>query len=429
MEKRAALNKTMTESDSETSGQAFDSDEATCDGEPVLPLKEEIRQGDKNAVRQALADGTLDPNARDDDYTLLRWASIHTDLDLLEEEGLLTDNMADRRAIVEELLKGGANPNTVWTQDDFSGVIPMTPMDLTEDKEVLQLLRQASVCWALAVDDSISSFDRANHLRIGLISAAALGQDDDCDSLWRLGADVNDNALGTTALGIAVAFGNLKTVEMLVQNLGANVNALLNENDGQTALYCAVFEGHEEIVDFLLKHDANPLYQTVNFGGMSKWACAGCLEGREKQGVDLVVRSRITRLILSASVEMVNRQVSESITYDNDEWKDYSWVFMECVRHGYKAGMDRLLENRWFELPPTCLQLATAVGDHDTLLYLLEAGALYSYNEDWEEERWYGPEFARPSNESIQRCRETLNGSLKVEVDIINTKLKEELTL
>lgn len=395
----ATLDRTMTESDSE-----FDSDEATCVEEPVLPLKEEIRHGDVRAVRQALADETLmDPNARDDDYTLLQWASSHTDLDHLEKEGFVTDNMTDRRAIVEELLARGANPNTVWLQEDFftGEQNPMTPMDLTEDKEVLEMLRQASVCWGLAVDESVSLESRANHLRIGLISAAALGQTNDCDALWRLGADVNDNTLGTTALGIAVAFGHLETVQMLVQNLGANVNTLLkNENDGQSPLWCAVFEGHEDIVKFLLKHDANPLQQTLHYGGMSTWACAGCLEGRDKKGIDLAVRSRIIESILAASVAKVKQQVDDN----EDEWNNYSWVFMECIRHGYRAGMGSLLENEQFELPPTCLQLATAVGNHETLLYLLKAGALYSFNDDWEEERWYGPEFARPSDESVEKC-------------------------
>lgn len=409
--------KTMSESVSECS--EFDSDKATCDGEPSLPLKEEIRVGDLNSIRQALASGSLDPNSQDDDYTLLHWASSHTDLCHLQEEGLVSDNIDDRREIVEDLLKRGANPNSIWLQEDyFSGERhTMTPMDLTEDKEVLQMLREASVCWGLTVDDSLSTEERLNHLRIGLISAAALGQAQDCDSLWRLGADVNDSTLGTTALGVAVAFGHFETVEMLVQNLGANVN--IRFQDGQTALYCAVYEGHEAIVNFLLQHDANPLQQTLNFGGMAGWSCVACLEGREKRGVDLALRGRLIESVLAASVELVKQRVSENTKADVKHWKEYSWVFMECIRHGYMVGINALLENSTFELPPTCLQLATAVGNHAVLQHLLQAGALDTYNDDWEEERWYGPEFARPSQKSVEKCRETLSTRLESRLTLV----------
>mmetsp|Transcript_20550 Transcript_20550/g.37347 ORF Transcript_20550/g.37347 Transcript_20550/m.37347 type:complete len:163 (+) Transcript_20550:505-993(+) len=134
-------------------------------------------------------------------------------------------------------------------EDYFSGEQQiMTPMVLTEDREVLQMLRDASICWGLAVDHLLSTENRMNHLRIGFISATALGQAHDCDTLWRLGADTNDNALRKIALGVTVAFGHFEMVEMLVQNLGANVNTCFE--DGQTALYCAVYEGHETIVIF-----------------------------------------------------------------------------------------------------------------------------------------------------------------------------------
>jgi ankyrin repeat protein len=417
------LEKTISESYSECSD--FGSDEATCDGEPVLPLKEEVRVGDLSAVREALSDKSLDPSARDDDYTLLHWASSHTDLCHLEDEGLIADNIADRREIVEDLLKRGANPNVIWLQEDFSGEQhPMTPRDLTEDQEVIRMLCEASICWGLTVDDSVSVYDRLNHLRIGLVSAATLGQTKDADSLWRLGADANDATFGITALGVAVEFGHLETVEMLVRNLGSQVN--ISFDDGQTALYCAVYHGYKEIVEFLLQHDANPLQQTVHFGGMSSWACAACLDGREKQDIDMAVRCGIIESILAASVKMVKKNVSEYTTNGANDWKEYTWVFMECIRHGYMDGMDSLLENSTFELPPTCLQLATAVGNHTVLLYLLQAGALCTYNGNWEEERWHGPELVRPSMESIEKCKESLSHSLEFSL-VRNGTLKDTI--
>jgi len=201
------------EYESDSSGEAyhaFDSDEATCDGEPVLPMKEEIRRGDLNAIRQALLKG-LDPKACDEDYTLLHWAAGHTDMDTLEEEGLVTDNINARRSIVNELLERGALVNTFWIREADES--PMTPMDMTSDEQVLSMLRQTSAHQALTVSEADSSGDRDNHLRIGLISAAELGRTDDCVTLCRLGAAVNDNTLGRTALGVTAAFGHLKTVD------------------------------------------------------------------------------------------------------------------------------------------------------------------------------------------------------------------------
>jgi len=397
------------ESDSSSNYNCFESDEATCDGEPVLPMKEGIRHGDLDAVQQALVEGTLDLNAKDEDYTLLHWATDHTDMDTLVEEGLETDNIAARRTIVRELLQRGANVNAVWIPEDYSEESPTTPMDMTEDAQVIQMLREASIRQALAVDDSPPLGDRANHLRVGLISAAALGRTEDCATLCRLGAVVNENTLKTTALGTAAEFGHLETVQKLVRDLGANVDTPLNHDGGQTALYCAVYEGHEDIVEFLLEHEANSLRQMSSFGGMSSWACAGSLDGSTLRGVDLGLRKRIIELVLSASVDMVKEQIREKTEYDERGWRDFSWVFMECVRHGYIPGMDQLIENPRFQFPPSCLQLAVAVGDHDTLIYLLKAGALATHDENGEEERWYGPEFARPSDESIQRCKDILS--------------------
>lgn len=416
------------ESNSSQECRTFESDEATCGGEPVLPLKEEIRLGDLSAVRQAV----INPNARDDDFTLLHWAVSYTDIGNLQEEGLETENMSERRIIVCELLERGANVNALWLQDDASDESPMTPIDMTKDEEMLEILREASVRQALDVDESALLVDRDDHLRIGLISAAALGRSKDCATLCHLGADVNDNSLGTTALGIAAAFGHLDTVEKLLKDLGANVNTVLKVDGEQTALYVAVYEGHEEIVKLLLKHGANPLQQALSYGGMSKWACAGSLDGgdgkSEKQEVDMALRGRIIELVLSASLDKVKEQVFDKARHYEIDWRDYSWIFLEFVRHGYLSGMDHLLLCPNFDFPPSCLQLAVAVGDHEALLYLLRAGALSSYNEEDEEERYYGPGFARPGDASIQQCRETLNEWL-AENEVNQKKLKEQCTV
>lgn len=49
---------------------SFDYDSDHSNGGPYLPMMEEIRLGHLSAIQQALAQGRLNPNARDDDYSL-----------------------------------------------------------------------------------------------------------------------------------------------------------------------------------------------------------------------------------------------------------------------------------------------------------------------------------------------------------------------
>jgi len=209
------------------------------------------------------------------------------------------------------------------------------------------------------------------------------------------------------------------------------VNAEVDDYGGHSALYFAVCNGQEDIVRFLLEHRANPLKELLCLGGMSKWACSDS-QDEVVQEVDMASRNRIIELVLSSSVARVKVQMADKTDIDKSDWnykceqKEYCWVFMDCVRHGYKVGIDQLMENSNFEFPPTCLQLAAAVGDHVTLLYLLRAGALASYDDNNDEERWYGPSYTKPSDASVRRCKGTLNCWLET---IMNKTVEEHGTL
>jgi len=172
----------------------------------------EIRRGDFNAVRRALISGTLHPNARDDedDYSILHWAAGHTDRDVLVDGRLRRSNIAERRSIVRELLERGATVNTTWLAEGFSEVTPRTPMDLTEDKRTLQMLREASVRQALAINDPGLLGYRSDHLCIGLVSSAALGRTEDCIALCGLEQTSTTIRITRQRLVLLLQLGTLK---------------------------------------------------------------------------------------------------------------------------------------------------------------------------------------------------------------------------
>lgn len=101
----------------------YDSDDYS-DGEPHLILREEVREGDYNAVSTSLNLGS-NPNDCDcehGNYTILHWAAALTDPDNFEEARTYTiDNIEDRRKIVTVLLQHGANSSAIWWQQQFLG--------------------------------------------------------------------------------------------------------------------------------------------------------------------------------------------------------------------------------------------------------------------------------------------------------------------
>uniref|UniRef100_A0A0G4H0T9 Uncharacterized protein n=1 Tax=Chromera velia CCMP2878 TaxID=1169474 RepID=A0A0G4H0T9_9ALVE len=115
-----------------------------------------------------------------------------------------------------------------------------------------------------AVGNVIRSFQAVDAQILCPVVRACAGEGseelDDLSLLLKLGADVNSLALGSgkTPLMEAVYAGSLPAVEMLMEG-GASVETKGNEADFEdfTALHRACFEGHPEIIRFLISKGAD----------------------------------------------------------------------------------------------------------------------------------------------------------------------------
>lgn len=65
---------------------------------------------------------------------------------------------------------------------------------------------------------------------------------------------------GFPVVALAAVFGNLEVVRHLASH-GANINSVATNATGYTALTGAVASGHTVIVDWLVRHGANPNYR------------------------------------------------------------------------------------------------------------------------------------------------------------------------
>jgi ankyrin repeat protein len=108
-------------------------------------------------------------------------------------------------------------------------------------------------------DEGLDSRDTLG--RTPLFLAAALGNEELCDSLIKAGANVDAADYdGHTVLEVAARNGLLRTVSTLLE-LGANVNQPIIR-DGMTPLQAAAALVHAEVVECLLRHGAKEAVST-----------------------------------------------------------------------------------------------------------------------------------------------------------------------
>ena len=380
------------------------------DDGPLLPFRKEIERGDLHAVLEALVDGRLDPNACDSSYderlffsgsyTILQWAVRHT-RECEIPEGSLPAHATHRIQIVRALLDLGAKANVVfWNEFDAERVL-----DWADHPMVRRWLLEASVQEALGITDKKNP-DNYPEIQLGLLSAAELGQTDVCLTFCNdfNYCDVNDNTYNVSALGAASCNGHLETVRLLIEKLGAKVDLDIEEN-GKTALWWAAEHGKLDVVRFLLEKGADPMREIGCMGGVCAWACSKCAFTSE---LILEIRTCIIESCLSASVDRVkNTDPSRCV---------FQWVVLECIRHGYIAGLEVLKQcQNSLQFPTTALQLALVCGQYKTLLHLAENGALKTYDKNSKKQIWYGPSHFMPSKEIIVLCQELLNILLEID--------------
>src|SRR4030043_1674919 len=91
--------------------------------------------------------------------------------------------------------------------------------------------------------------------RFPLEMAAQTGQIDIIKFLLENGADVNLNRVGATALHMAALYGGKTELIALLLEAGADINA--RTNNGETPLHYAKEAGHDDVVEYLEKKDAD----------------------------------------------------------------------------------------------------------------------------------------------------------------------------
>ena len=257
--------------------------------------------GDIQAVKQHLVDGT-DVNAKDDDgWTPLQDATTSghkeivellitkgADVNVKTEEGetpLHTAVANDHKEIIELLIDKGADVNAKTGE----GETPLHAAAYKVHKEIAELLiKEGADVNAVAMDDVFSGqtpLDAANKYNQGavavllrkyggktcveleaLIDAAKKGNIEDIKQHLAAGGDVSfRNKNGDTMLNYAAYLGHKEIVELLVEN-GADVNA--KGLADWTPLHLAAQNNKEQIVQLLIAKGAemNP-YTSPGFGG------------------------------------------------------------------------------------------------------------------------------------------------------------------
>jgi len=241
---------------------------------PSVDINQAARDGDIEAVKQAIADGT-DVNARNSmgrtplhyaaaynrkevvELLIAAGADVHakgadgrTPLDMVDEKVLPNEGESqlevDRRRETANLIRkhGGKT-------EKVPEVASRPSRQQRSDKEkALELL--------LGTNSTITEKDEA------FLSAAKKGKLDEVKSLLAEGVDVDcSDAFSCTGLFWAAANNHKSIVEYLIEK-GANLNA--GAGVGGTPLARAAYEGHVEVVELLIAKGADVNAKDVSGG-------------------------------------------------------------------------------------------------------------------------------------------------------------------
>ena len=259
---------------------------------PHSPLINAVKDGDKVALR-ALLQKKVEVNATEPDgTTALHWASYRDDVesaDLLIRAGAKVNAANDlgvtplwpacengSSAMVRRLLAGGANPNLAL----LAGETPLMVASRSGYPEVVEQLLakganpnahgsrgQTALMWAAAQKHpDVAKVLLAHHADLNLKSDVW----SEVMSLPPHGYLPYNKAIphgGETALMFAARVGDLDSAKLLVA-AGANVNDA--DAWGVNAVTLAAHSGFRDLVEFLLRKDADPNQAPAGFTALQE---------------------------------------------------------------------------------------------------------------------------------------------------------------
>ncbi|XP_076373947.1 uncharacterized protein LOC143258616 [Tachypleus tridentatus] len=218
-----------------------------------------------------------------------------------------------------------------------------------------------------------------------LRQAAVAGQADKVQELFKLGAKIETDAEGRTALHLAAANGYVDTVKTLLQ-CGAKVNAV--DQSGYSPLHQAATEGHVEVVRLLLKNGSHVDAQDEMHGNTASHEAAWkgysqTLEVLCKNKANVYIKNKGGFSALHLACQSGHNQSSRVLLLAGckpDIKNNYGDTPLHtAARYGH-AGVLRILISAFCHVSEvnkngdTALHIATAMGRRKLTRILLEAG-------------------------------------------------------
>jgi ankyrin repeat protein len=205
---------------------------------PGVQLVDAVKNSDKAAIKELLANHVDVSSTEADGSTALAWAARRDDLET-----------------ANALIRSGANVKTA----NRYGATPLSLACINGNAAMIEVLLKAGADPNTAIRGETA-----------LMTAARTGKVAAVKSLLAHGADVNfkEDQRDQTALMWAAAEGNTATVEELIEH-GADIHA--RTKGGFTPLLFAVREGRIGVVQALLKAgaDVNEVWQSRRGSGVS----------------------------------------------------------------------------------------------------------------------------------------------------------------
>ncbi|MCA7009972.1 ankyrin repeat domain-containing protein [Wolbachia endosymbiont of Tribolium confusum] len=263
-----------------------------------IPLHTAAFRGEISKVR-SLLNAKIDINIKDRaEFTALHKAAYSGQLDVVKlliskgadvhartiegstplHSAIMSENKTTVKAIVEELIKAGADPDIKDYTDS------KTPLHIAAQNGLAEVVKVLLDTQKIEVDAKDNTFGNTalqaaaqnGHTKIvellistkkvdvnttdknnftPLYSAAQNGHKAVAKVLLDNGAKVNGCGVGRDPLSVAVNNGHKEIVELLLSVEGVDVN--ISNRLGNTPLHVAAIKGHEEIARLLLEKGAD----------------------------------------------------------------------------------------------------------------------------------------------------------------------------